>query len=31
MKLVLLFTADSYLIFKEVPLGFLFIGIVHYI
>ena len=28
---LLLFTADSYLIFKEVPLGFLFIGIVHYI
>ena len=30
-KMTLLFTADSYLIFKEVPLGFLFIGIVHYI
>lgn len=27
----LLFTADSYLIFKEVPLGLLFIGKVHYI
>ena len=29
--LLLLFTADSYLIFKEVPLGLLFIGKVHYI
>lgn len=30
-KKLLLFTADSYLIFKEVPLGLLFIGKVHYI
>lgn len=30
-KILLLFTVDSYLIFKEVPLGLLFIGIVYYI
>lgn len=27
--ILLLFTADSHLIFKEVPLGLLFIGIMH--